>query len=41
MTKIRVLLLEDNRLLREGITKMLNAEADIKVISSTDSSDAF
>jgi DNA-binding NarL/FixJ family response regulator len=39
MPKIRVLLLEDNRLLREGITKMLNAEADIKVISSTDSSD--
>jgi DNA-binding NarL/FixJ family response regulator len=39
--KIRVLLLEDNRLLREGITKMLNAEADIKVIPSTDSSDAF
>ncbi len=41
MQKIQVLLLEDNRLLREGITKMLNAEADIKVISSTDSGDIF
>ena len=30
--KIKVLLIEDNRLLREGITKMLNAEEDIRVI---------
>jgi DNA-binding NarL/FixJ family response regulator len=39
--KIRVLLIEDNRLLREGITKMLNAEADIKVTSSSGNGDAF
>jgi len=39
--KIRVLLIEDNRLLREGITKMLNMEADIKVISSTGNGDAI
>jgi len=41
MPKIRVLLIEDNRLLREGITKMLNAEADMKVISSSGNGDAF
>lgn len=35
MAKIRVLLIEDNRLLREGITKMLNAEPDMKVLSSS------
>ncbi len=40
MPKIRVLLIEDNRLLREGITKMLNAEADMKVISSSGNGDA-
>jgi DNA-binding NarL/FixJ family response regulator len=34
-SKIRVLLIEDNRLLREGITKMLNREADMKVIASS------
>ena len=32
MPKIKVMLIEDNRLLREGITKMLNAEEDIRVI---------
>jgi DNA-binding NarL/FixJ family response regulator len=41
MSKIRVLLIEDNRLLREGIAKMLNAEADIKVISSSGNGDAL
>jgi DNA-binding NarL/FixJ family response regulator len=41
MPKIRVLLIEDNRLLREGITKMLNAEEDIKVMSSSGNGDAF
>lgn len=40
MPRIRVLLIEDNRLLREGITKMLNAEADMKVISSSGNGDA-
>jgi DNA-binding NarL/FixJ family response regulator len=41
LPKIKVLLIEDNRLLREGITKMLNAEADIKVISSSGNGDAL
>lgn len=41
MSRIKVLLIEDNRLLREGITKMLNAEADIKVISSSGNGDAY
>ena len=41
MSKIRVLLIEDNRLLREGISKMLNAEEDMKVISSSGNGDAF
>lgn len=39
MPKIKVLLIEDNRLLREGITKMLNAEKDIKVVSSSGKDD--
>jgi len=39
--KIRVLLIEDNRLLREGITKMLNAEEDMRVVSSSGNGDAF
>jgi DNA-binding NarL/FixJ family response regulator len=41
MPKIKVLLIEDNRLLREGITAMLNRQADIKTISSHGNSDAF
>ena len=41
MPKIRVLLIEDNRLLREGISKMPNAEADMKVMSSSGNGDAF
>ena len=41
MSKIRVLLIEDNRLLREGITRLLNAEADMKVIPSSGSVDTF
>jgi len=39
--KISVLLIEDNRLLREGITKMLNMEADIKVVSSSGNGDTI
>lgn len=35
MPKIRILLIEDNRLLRQGITKMLNAQEDMKVLSSS------
>lgn len=41
MWKIRVLLIEDNRLLREGMTKMLTAEADMRVVSSSSYGDAI
>lgn len=41
MQKIRVLLIEDNRLLREGITAMLNEQSDIKAVSTTGNGDAF
>jgi DNA-binding NarL/FixJ family response regulator len=41
MPRIRVLLIEDNRLLREGITKMLNAEPDMKVASSSGGGDVL
>ena len=41
MSKIRVLLIEDNRLLRDGVTKMLNAEEDIKVVSAAGSGEAL
>ena len=41
MAKIRVLLIEDNRLLREGISEMLNDEEDIKTVSASSSDDAF
>ena len=33
MTKIRLLLVEDNRLLREGLTGMLNEQPDIQVVA--------
>jgi two-component system NarL family response regulator len=42
MPKIRVLLIEDNRLLREGIALMLNQQPDIKVVSTAgNGQDAF
>jgi DNA-binding NarL/FixJ family response regulator len=41
MPRIKVLLIEDNRLLREGITKMLNAEEDMKVMSSSGNGDTL
>lgn len=41
MPKIRVLLIEDNRLLREGITAMLNEQPDIRAVSSTGNGDAL
>lgn len=41
MSKIRVLLIEDNRLLRDGIKAMLNEQEDIKAVSSTGNGDAF
>jgi DNA-binding NarL/FixJ family response regulator len=36
MSKIRVLLIEDNRILREGITLMINKHADISVAAVSD-----
>lgn len=39
MKKIRLILIEDNRLLREGITSFLNKEADITVIRAFSDSD--
>lgn len=41
MKKIRVLLIEDNRLLREGLTVMLKEQPDIKVVASSGNSDAM
>ncbi len=41
MAKIRVLVIEDNRLLREGITVMLNEQPDIRVVSSSGNGDAM
>jgi DNA-binding NarL/FixJ family response regulator len=41
MSKIRVLLIEDNRLLREGITAMLNEQPDIRAVSSSGNGDAL
>jgi DNA-binding NarL/FixJ family response regulator len=35
MNKIRILLIEDNRLLREGIAAMLNEQPDMKVVASS------
>ncbi len=37
MKKIRILIIEDNRVLREGLTAMLNAEADLRVVSTVGS----
>ena len=34
MAKIRLILVEDNRLLREGLTAMLNEQPDIKVVAA-------
>ena len=39
MKKIRLILIEDNRLLREGINAMLKKEPDITVVASYDDSD--
>ena len=35
MRRIRVLLVEDNRLLREGLTSMLSEQRDIRVVASS------
>jgi two-component system NarL family response regulator len=39
--KIRVLLIEDSHLLRDGITRILSAEKDVEVISSADNNDSL
>jgi len=41
VAKTKVLLIEDNRLLREGITDMLNGQEDIRAISSAGNKDAL
>ncbi len=41
MKKIKVLLIEDNRLLRDGTTAMLNEQADIRAVSSNSARGAF
>jgi DNA-binding NarL/FixJ family response regulator len=38
-SKIRILLIEDNRLLRDGITAMINGQADMKVVAASGGSD--
>jgi DNA-binding NarL/FixJ family response regulator len=41
MAKIRVLLIEDNRLLREGIAAMLKGNGDFEVVARSDDGDAL
>jgi two-component system, NarL family, nitrate/nitrite response regulator NarL len=36
MSKIRILLIEDNRFLRVGLTAMLNGQIDMRVVASSD-----
>ncbi len=40
MKKISILLIEDNRLLREGLSVLLKAQADLRVLASPGNSDA-
>jgi DNA-binding NarL/FixJ family response regulator len=40
MSKIRILLIEDNRLLREGIAAMLNAQSDLEVVARAEDGNA-
>lgn len=40
MKRINILLIEDNRLLREGLVTMLGAQPDFKVVASSGNSDA-
>jgi DNA-binding NarL/FixJ family response regulator len=41
MAKIRILLIEDNRLLREGIAGMLNEQGDFEVVARAEDGDAI
>ena len=34
MKKIKILVIEDNRVLRDGITTMLNEQADMRVVAT-------
>lgn len=40
MDKIRILLIEDNRLLREGITALINQHGEFEVVARSDDGDA-
>ncbi len=40
MKRIQILIIEDNRLLREGLTVMLKEQPDLKVVASPGNSDA-
>ncbi len=39
MKKIRILVIEDNRLLRDGITAMINEQADLRVVAALQKKD--
>jgi DNA-binding NarL/FixJ family response regulator len=39
MAKIRILLIEDNRIIREGITAMINRHADVAIVAVSDGTD--
>jgi DNA-binding NarL/FixJ family response regulator len=41
MKKIQILLIEDNRLLREGLTVMLKEQPDLRVVASPGNNDAL
>jgi len=41
MKKIQILLIEDNRLLREGIAAMLNAHGDFEVVARSEDGDSL
>ncbi len=41
MAKIQIILIEDNRLLREGIAAMLNNHGDFKVVARSEDGDAL
>jgi two-component system NarL family response regulator len=41
MKTIRILLVEDNRILREGIAAMVNGEPDMRVVGSTGGNDSI
>lgn len=40
MAKTRILLIEDNRLLRDGIAAMINGQADMKVVATSSGNDS-